>query len=314
MRIKRCLAATALLATSIAFESRALAAPSVELSVDPASTCGQTSAMATMLAARGITTTGAADAKVRVRAITTADGAEASFVIESGGRTATRTLTAPTCEEVLEAASYALSLALELPEPGPTPPAPVPTAAPAPTATQTPTTPRPPLRWGGEAAFGIFAGATPDVAPVLAARADLESTSEGVLAPSASVGAAFVFPSSTTSAGADVSFALQTGLVDGCPVRLGRRFSLRPCVELQVGRLQSRGAGVPGARLESSAWAALGLTLRGRAEIGAGISAELALTGGSPLIQDAFAIGNSGVFDTGPLLFSATFGVGVHFP
>jgi hypothetical protein len=161
----------------------------------------------------------------------------------------------------------------------------------------------------------VFAGASPSAAAALVVHADLESRAPGLVAPSAILGATFVLPSSTTASGSDVAFALQMGSLDGCPVRFGGGWlALRPCAELQIGRLQSRSAGFAGARLESSPWVALALALRGRAEITAGISFELDVAAGSPLIQDVFSVGDQRVFGVGPVLISAIAGVGVHFP
>jgi len=146
-------------------------------------------------------------------------------------------------------------------------------------------------------------------------HADVESRAEGVFAPSAVLGATFVLPSSTNAAGADVASALQMGTADGCPARFGSaRLALRPCVQLQVGRLEARSAGFAGARLDSSAWVAVAAILRGRAELGAGLGLELAVAGGSPLIQAAYSVGDRRVLTVGPILFSAIAGVGVHFP
>ena len=117
-----------------------------------------------------------------------------------------------------------------------------------------------------------------------------------------------------TVAGREVAFALQAGTLDGCPLRVGGRVAVRPCVELQAGRLQSRSAGFVGSRLEATPWVALALALRGRAEITTGVAIELDLAAGSPLIQDVFSVGDQRVFGVGPVVVSATTGVGVHFP
>ncbi|HSO40917.1 MAG TPA: hypothetical protein VLT33_50670, partial [Labilithrix sp.] len=171
------------------------------------------------------------------------------------------------------------------------------------------------LAWGGGAGAGVFAGASRSAAAAIVVHADLESRAPGLLAPSGILGATFVLPSSATAAGAEIASALQAGTLDGCPVRFGgRRLALRPCVELQVGRLEARSAGFAGARLSSSPWVALAAALRGRAELGAGIALEIAVAGGSPLIQDAFTVGDQRVLEIGPLVFSAIGGLGVHFP
>lgn len=316
----------ALVLASVTAAARAAAAPPVHLHVADESTCEGSRGLASRLAARGIVLAepgmSGVDVDVRARPVDSGDGAEAELVIRSSGGTASRSLRAPTCDEVLDALVFTLGLALEQPiedAPAPAPTSP-PTVVPPPVTPPPPPPPPPPapsagLAWGGGAGAGVFAGASTSAAAAIVVHADLESRAERVFAPSAILGATFVLPSSTTAAGADVASALQMGTLDGCPARFGsNRFLLRPCVELQIGRLEARSAGFAGARLDSSAWVALAAVLRGRAEIGAGIGLELAIAGGSPLIQDAYSVGGQRVLTVGPLLFSAIGGVGVHFP
>lgn len=309
----------------VAVATSAAAGPPVHLHVAEDSTCEGSRGLASRLAPRGIVLAeaGTAGVDVDVRARPTGSGAEAELVIRSSAGTASRSLSAPTCDEVLDALVFTLGLALEqaVEEP-PAPPTPGPATTPGPArgAEQPAPAPRPlassrGIAWGGGAGAGIFAGASPSAAAAVVVHADVESRADGILAPAAILGATFVLPSSTSIAGADVASALQMGTVDGCPVRFGSsRLALRPCVELQVGRLEARSAGFTGARLESAAWVALAAVLRGRAELGAGISLELAIAGGSPLIQDAYFVGGERVLTVGPLLFSAIGGLGVHFP
>jgi hypothetical protein len=332
-----CVARFLALAT-FALSATAEAAPPVRLHLAEDSTCEGTRALATRLAGKGIVVSppeangGAVD--VDVRAMSTPSGADAELVIRAGTRTATRSLNAPTCDEVLDALVFALGLALEQPiedERAPEkPPAPAPaveappSSAPVPSPpVPSPPVPSPPvpsplvpaLAWGGGAAAGVFIGASPSAAVAVVVHADVESRAVRLVSPSAILGGVFVLPSSTASSGTDVTFALQMGTLDGCPLRIGgSRAAIRPCLEVQVGRLQSRSSGFVGARLESSPWVALALALRGRAEIAAGVYFEVDLAGGSPLIQEVFSVGDQRVFGVGPVLLSATAGVGVHFP
>jgi hypothetical protein len=304
----------------------------VRLHLADDSTCEGVRALPSRLAAKGLAVVADGDANetsrelvdVDVRALTIPGGADAQLVIRRGGRTATRSLTAPTCDEVLDAVAFALALALdEAEEPAEAPAVVVPSSsrAPAPPTAEAPAPPPPrapvvpSLVWGGGAGAGVFGGASPSAALVVVVHAELESRAPRLVAPALVLGAAFVLPTSTTASGSEISFALQTGMVDGCPLRFGGdRFALRPCFEVQIGRLQSRSSGFAGAQLESTSWVALALAARGRLEIGAGLSLEADLSAGSPLIQDAFSVGNQRVFGVGPLLLSATAGVAVHFP
>ena len=309
----------ALVVACVAVATRAAAAPPVHLHVAEDSTCEGSRGLGSRLARRGIVLAqaGTAGVDVDVRARPTASGAEAELVLRSSAGTASRSLSAPTCDEVLDALVFTLGLALEQPleEPLPPPP-PAPSApAPAPLPPAPASAPSRGIAWGGGAGAGIFAGASPSAAAAIVVHADVESRAERIFAPSAVLGATFVLPSSTVAAGADVASALQMGTADGCPVRFGvSRLALRPCVEVQVGRLEARSAGFAGARLDSAVWVAVAATLRGRAELGAGIGLELAIAAGSPLIQDAYSVGDRRVLTVGPLLFSAIAGVGVHFP
>ena len=295
--------------------TRAAAAPPVHLHVAEDSTCEGSRGLGSRLARRGIVLAqaGTAGVDVDVRARPTASGAEAELVLRSSAGTASRSLSAPTCDEVLDALVFTLGLALEQPLEEPPPPPPF--SAPAPLPPASASAPSRGVAWGGGAGAGIFAGASPSAAAAIVVHADVESRAERIFAPSAVLGATFVLPSSTVAAGADVASARQIGTADGCPVRFGgSRLALRPCVEVQVGRLEARSAGFAGARLDSAVWVAVAATLRGRAELGAGIGLELAIAAGSPLIQDAYSVGDRRVLTVGPLLFSAIAGVGVHFP
>ena len=328
----------AVVAASLAvlgWSTPAAAAPPVRLHIAEESTCEGTQGLATRLAGKGIVvasgdTSGAA-VEVDVRATTTSSGAQVELILRAAGRTATRSLSAPTCDEVLDALVFTLGLALEQPieddvpapkplplpiePPAPTPPVVEPPPPPPPTPAETPD---PPLAWGGGASAGIFVGASSAAAAAVVVHLDVESRAPRLFAPSLILGGAFVLPSSTSAAGADVAFALQTGLLDACPVRIGgERLAIRPCLELQAGRLQARSAGFTSARLESSPWLALALSLRGRAELAEivrGLYLEVDFAAGSPLIQEVFSVGDQRVLAIGPVLISATAGLGVHFP
>ncbi len=310
-----------LLALAIfAVAAPAAAAPPIHLHLAEDSTCEGTRGLPSRLARRGIvlaetSAEGAVD--VDLRAMSTSSGADAELVIRRGTRTATRSLSAPTCDEVLDALVFALGLALEQPIEPERPPDPPPVETPPGPPPLPPRLP-PPARamaWGGGAGVGVFVGASPAAALAVAVHADVESRARQLFAPSARLGGVFALPSSTTSSGREVGFALQTGTLDGCPLRFGGdRFTIRPCGELQVGRLQSRSSGFAGNRREATPWVALAVALRGRAKIVSGISFELDIAAGSPLFQDVFSVGDQRVFGVGPVLISATAGVGVHFP
>lgn len=321
--LARLFAFASLALASLALVRQAQAAPPVRLRLAEESTCEGARGLSTRLAQKGITVSESApDAvEVDVRAMVTPGGAAAELVIRRRDRTARRSLSAPTCDEVLDALVFTLGLALEQALEPPTPPAKPP--EPAPVVDAPPAEPPPPapvragpvIAWGGGAGGGMFAGASPSAAAAVVVHGDVESRAPGLLAPSAILGAMIVLPSSTTASGNDVTFALQMATLDACPLRLGAsRVAIRPCLELQVGRLQSRSVGAAGARLEAAPWVALALALRGRASIGAGFSLDLDVAAGSPLIQDIYFVGDQRVFGVGPVLVSAVAGVGVHFP
>src|SRR4051812_17342098 len=115
MRRRRSSGVARLLALAIvALTARAQAAPPVRLHLAEDSTCEGSRGLATRLAHRGIPVSDSAEGvDVDVRAMATPGGADAQLVIRRGDRTATRSLTAPTCDEVLDALVFALSLALE---------------------------------------------------------------------------------------------------------------------------------------------------------------------------------------------------------
>jgi hypothetical protein len=248
-------------------------------------------------------------------------GIEARFRFSNGDGVASRALFAPTCEDALEALAFALPFALEgvapasllLPQP----------SVRIATGSVKPVTPAWPLEAG--ILGGVLAGPLPAPVPVFRAHVEFESALPGVVSPSLGLSGAFVVPSTTQPRGVaspELAYALQTGAISACPLRIdalpsrGRAplVSLRPCVELQLGRLQARSAGVAGATLQSELWAAVGLSLQGRVSLGRRLSLEIAALGGMPLQRYVFRYDNTAVFAQSGALFSLTIGPAVHFP
>lgn len=309
--------ATSLALTFVLLAARANVTPVVRLHVAQDSTCDAMDSLATRLVARGIVVseTDASGVDVDVRAMALSERAEAEIVIHEGSDASSRLLRASTCAEVLDALAFTLGLALERSVESEPPPEVVPPPTREAERAAVPVA-EAGLRWGVGGEAGVFAGAAPVASPAIGAHVGVESTARGLFAPSASLGAMFVLPSTTESASrADVTFTLLTSTLDGCPLRVGGgRLGLRPCLELELGRLQGRSSGFVGARLDSSPWVALAVAARGQAELGAGIALDLALSAGSPLVQNTFFIGSERVFGVGSFLFSSTAGLTVHFP
>jgi hypothetical protein len=295
-----------------------MALGSLRVILGEGSTCGDTGALETRLAKRGIAPAPAEDPAAltvaEITARTTDGGAEGTFVLAGPSGISRRSLTAPSCEDLLDALAFAMALALESPD-EPTPPPPRALATPPERDAPRSSDARPPLRWGGAASMGIGIGTSPAAALVVSATARVESGVVSGLSPAGRIGIAFTLPSEAAGQGAELAFAAQAGLLDLCPLRLGSRaLGFRPCARVQVGRLQARSQGLSGARLENRVWGSAGLVLEASLELGLGTYVALEASAAAPLRRDEFFIGATSFFTVPVIVASGSLGFGVHFP
>jgi hypothetical protein len=261
-------------------------------------------------------------------------GVNARFLVRRGGREATRDLVAPSCDDAVDALSFAIALALEdptLPAASPEPaPAPSPTPEPAPTPASPPApepAPAPPpaprtavpsadaaIAVSFGATIGASIGNTPDPTGHLAVHADIASTRTNGFSPSASLGATFVLPDASSTQGSAVDFASQHGALDLCPVRFGSEvLGLRPCAKLEVGRLQARSSGFAGARLDDSVWAAVGAGVRTRLLLTHRIFLQADLDVVLPLARNTFFVNGFEAFTVPVAAGRMGIGAGLDF-
>ncbi len=301
--------------------SRGLASAPVRLHFAEASTCGSEAELTKRLAARGVARADSGVA-LEVSASLRPDGAEASFELSGREGLARRTLSAESCEAVLDAVAFAVEVALAndrpeppkvAPPPPPTPPAPAPVAPPKAPPAKEPAA----ARWG--AALGASGGAALGASPLVAARVSLHAEVERemgpVLVPTLRLGAVFSLPQTTVRSGVEVAFASQAAFLSACPARFSfGAVALRPCARFEAGRLEAKADLAPGARLTSNVFLAAGLEVQGRVTIAGPVFLELTIDAVAPLRRSEFFVANSSAYIVSPVRFVLLAGAGVHFP
>jgi len=118
------------------------------------------------------------------------------------------------------------------------------------------------------------------------------------------------------SSGARANFTLDSGRLDGCPLRVAEDgLAVESCLFVDVGRLKGTGLHSSGDVARSEPWAALGLAFRPtwtfarRLVLGAALGLEL------PLTHYRFAFtGEPTLTETPVCGLDAALGLGVRFP
>lgn len=215
-------------ATIFATSATAGAAEPLRLVIAAESTCENAQSVAERLRARQLDV-GLSGRELRVEANTTSTGAEATFELDTGETIARRTLTAETCDAVLDAVAFAVELAL-VGQPDPEPPEPAPPLVepePAPALKSDP------MRGYALSTLAAVGASAVPLGPALRleGRVELEVQRGSVFSPSFRLGGLFQEPTFTgTVAGASLGF---------CPIRALLRndhISLRPCLRTELGR------------------------------------------------------------------------------
>jgi hypothetical protein len=309
--------------------------------------CANEATIVARLARRGVRVTESPGAVlVEVRVAETSGGFEAAFVLASddgAAPPAPRTLEAPSCEEALDALSFALALAIDRGEiaaqpaatgsPGATPAnkdvAPEPAAQGAPAAAATaepgpspggapiPVAPRSPE---GRIVIGFALGGAgvAGVAPTVALGGGVSGEIAWIragLSPSLRAGFLAVPPVSHAAAGYDLRMALQAASLDACPTRVSvAGVALVPCVRARVGRLQASGGGFNGALLANALWADLGAVLRAEVAVGAQLALEAEIAADAPLARESFFFGATGIYTVTSVGGQVGVGMSAHFP
>lgn len=308
--------------------SEAAAGTRVRLSVASNIACDD--GLESRLAARGVSVSLSAETIANVNVVARESSLEGTLVLVRATGTTSRSVTAASCDEVLDALAFTLALALEgeSPEPEPAVPSPRPPSPTAPTssgvtersARTNADRPEPSsgLHSSVELAAGVSGGVVRIVAPNAGAAiggwARVGARRASAFWPSAALGFIFGLPVDSQIAGARAMSAFQAGTLDVCPIRLGpSAFAVRPCAQALFGRSQVRSEGFAGARIDERLLAVVGVTARGEARIAGPVFGHLDLTLGVPLERATYFIGNSRLFETPAMTLGIALGVGVHF-
>jgi hypothetical protein len=314
---------------ALVFESTALAAPlRVRFATDSA--CADDAALTTQMHARGLVRAETAEVaahEVEIDVRATEAGFEARMAVHAPGEpTASRLVTAATCDDVLRAFAFALAIALEqLPEPPPPRESPAPPPPPAPLSPPPPSAPPPApppapspsttVRVGLGASLGLATGMALTPALTVGGFAELEAArKDRLFSPLIRVGGFVMSPSTFVTSGIPLRFGNQSARVDGCPVRFFSAIAVRPCVRFELGRTQTKSFGVPDARLESALWATAELMLSVRWAPTGPFFAEINVTSGPALSRPAYLFRGTQLFTVPPLVGEGAILAGLHFP
>jgi hypothetical protein len=252
------------------------------------------------------------------------------------GTVAIRELRDPSCARVAEGLALSLGLALE---PGQAAPEPASGAAAAPLgdavapklapsaapAAQDAVARAPLVKEGARAlktkrriAIGAAGGALYGLSPRPMARArvfvDLDPVSPP-LSPnvSARLGVTGALGSAQTRIGAVRSFVLG-GYIEGCPWRVGNaRFSLRPCLDFELGASGATYDGSTGLS-DSTLWATPGAALCASAALPYRLELEASAGIQVPSTRGEVFAGPSSLYRSEIVLFQATFGLSIGLP
>lgn len=292
----------ALEAGALTFAGRATAEP-VRLEAALGSSCGGD--LDERLAARGVAVAASAPSVATITVLERTGSLEGSLVLRRASGTTTRSITATTCDEILDALAFTLALALE----GEATPTSAPAERPGPSDTAPPSF---------ELAAGIGGGVATLVAPsvggVLTAWELVGARRGSWLSPSLVVGGVIALPVLARSSGERATAALQGGMADLCPARFARgAFALRPCARVSLGRSQVRSEGFIGARLDERLYGIVGVAVRGEATIAGPVFAQADLAVGAPLVRATYVVGGARLFETPGLSLGGSLGAGVHF-
>jgi hypothetical protein len=244
---------------------------------------------------------------------------------DTDGATSARELSAPTCDEVVDAFAVLSALTMGIVGSGPLAPARI-VAKPPPAASAPPQPPPPPAairnvdRWrllvGGDVAFVTLAGPTLGFGPE--PFVELGRDARGLWSPAFRLSGTRIAGEHPSTSGASASLTLTTLRLDGCPVRLTfvRGLWAAPCLGLRAGMIE--GSGLVGAQSneEKNLWLSLELLARIQWAPLDWLVLEVQGGGSAPFFRYSFSFSTpSDAFYETPIL-GGLFGggVGVRFP
>lgn len=257
-------------------------------------------------------------------------GAVAELVIvQPDGSTSSRRLSAPSCEEAIDALALVITLTLDplsaladhaaapaVSEP-PAPPPSLPPDAGVTAAAPSPPSPPAPARarFGmGVAAQAIF-GPAPDVLPGIAVYAVAALDRDALWSPAVVLLGTHAWIADLVAPGGTAAFTLDAASLDACALRL--RLSVveaRACAGGLVGRLAASGSDTYAPASSARPFAAVGGAALFTAGIGSVLEASARVGVGASLVRDAFAFTPLVFYRTAAVAVAPSLGLGVRLP
>jgi hypothetical protein len=254
-------------------------------------------------------------------------GYSGSLVIrDTDGATSTRQLSAPTCDEVVDAFAVLSALTMGIVASGPlapprAPSKPPPPAVPAPPLGPPPAPGPPDGRWrfsvGADLTVVTFVGPTLGVGPE--PFVDLSREGRSLLSPAFRLSGARIGGEGASAGGGSASLTLTTLRLDGCPLRLpvARNLWGTPCLGVRAGIIQGDGTIGGQSQDETELWLSLDLVARVSWTPWKWLLVEVQGGGSAPLFRYDFYFApktQDGLYETPVLGAFFGAGVGVRFP
>lgn len=171
------------------------------------------------------------------------------------------------------------------------------------------------FHWRAGAALRALLGPAPELMPGLALAIGASWDRAGLWSPALRLAAAHYWVHGVAETDGDADFEIDSGILDACPVRVGSdSLALRPCANLELGRLFAAGKHTFAPQSHSRPFAVLGGSLWFETLLLTRLEASLALSAGKTLVMDDFAFSPTTFHRVSPFTFGVTLGVALRFP
>jgi hypothetical protein len=252
-------------------------------------------------------------------------------VLDADAASSVREVSAPTCNEIVDAFAILSALTMGIVSSGPLlPPPPSPPLAPPPLPTLPPRGPPPsspttvgatsdPAKWrfsvGADAAMVSFVGPSVGFGPE--PFLEVRHESPGLVSPALRLSGTRIGGETATASGGSASLSLTTLRLDLCPIRLrlASRLGISPCAGARAGAIEGSASKIVLARQEADPWFSLEALARLDwlpfdwlvFELQGGVSIPF-------FRYDFYFAPSAGLYETPPVGAVVGAGVGVRFP
>jgi hypothetical protein len=171
------------------------------------------------------------------------------------------------------------------------------------------------FHWRAGALLRALLGPAPELMPGLALALGASWDRAGVWSPALRLSATHYWLHGVSEMDGDADFEVDSGSLDACPVRVGGELlAMRPCANLELGRLLARGTHTFAPQAHSRPFAVLGGSLWLETLLLTRLEAGLGLSAGKTLVMDDFAFSPTTFHRVSSLTVAGSLGVSLRFP